>query len=120
LKWLSPEHIYFTADGRLIIGSLAGAELVTYNNDESGDKNKKEKRKRDSLQNEEDFPKIVPKTCLHLVAPEIILGGAADAQSSIYCVGSLAMLLLSGKSLVKVNLLIIRWLYRNLTSDHSY
>lgn len=45
---------------------------------------------------------MLPSSTLHTIAPEVILGAAASAQSTIYTVGAICVLLLTGKPLIKV------------------
>jgi hypothetical protein len=115
LKWIEPEHVYFTFEGKLVLGSLSGAVLASWgeraslpDEERRGAKQREEKKSREkqaALPEAEDIPKIIPRDYLHLVAPELILGAPASPQSSVFCAGSIAFLMLAGKPLIKVSAL---------------
>lgn len=44
----------------------------------------------------------LPKGALYTVAPEVILGGPASPESSVYCVAAVCAQILTGRALIKV------------------
>ena len=47
----------------------------------------------------------LPRGALYTVAPEILLGGGATAESSLYAAGAVAVQILAGKPLIKVRVM---------------
>ena len=45
----------------------------------------------------------LPRSCLYNIAPEVLLGGAATAESSVFTAGALCGQILTGKQLIKVS-----------------
>eukprot|EP00981_Chlorochromonas_danica_P005446 scaffold1091_cov164-Ochromonas_danica.AAC.69 len=95
-------------EGKLIIGCLAGASMNSWGTPQSDskqqDKVKTHHKKTHACDDEETFkeiPKTAPKHCLHMVAPEVLLGGSASPFSVTYIAGLVCCLILTGRPLLK-------------------
>lgn len=69
------------------------------------DKVKTRHKKTHAYDDQESFkeiPKTAPKHCLHMVAPEVLLGGSASPFSVTYTAGLVCCLILTGRPLLKV------------------
>jgi hypothetical protein len=118
LKYLSLEDIFITSEGTLKIGGLQGATMISSYHRSSllkdedktsssveavtGSLKKKKISKSSSLKEDEIWSGIIPLHQAYLTSPEVLFGDAVTYSSSIYCLGTIAYYLLTGKPLVKV------------------
>jgi hypothetical protein len=116
LKYLSLEDLFITSEGTLKIGGLQGATMISsYQKGEKDEerttassveavslKKKKISKNSSSLKEDEIWSGIIPLHQAYLTAPEVLFGDTVSYSSSIYCLGTMAYYLLTGKPLVKV------------------
>jgi hypothetical protein len=136
LKYLSLEDIFITSEGTLKIGGLQGATMISSYHRSSllkdedktsssveavtGSLKKKKISKSSSLKEDEIWSGIIPLHQAYLTSPEVLFGDAVTYSSSIYCLGTIAYYLLTGKPLVKVREMMIvspfLWLFTVVVS----
>jgi serine/threonine protein kinase len=107
LKYLLPEDIYLTSEGTIKIGGLRGATMNNYLKEYKVQPPSKhrlngKKGKSGKGEHEDVWNGIVPSQYAHLTAPEILFGDSPSVSSNIYCLGTIAFYLLTGKPFVKV------------------